>query len=99
MFLNFCVPLSKDYLSNLQEKFQVASTYDTHVEYQTLSFSYNVFWSYVGDRQTQTAKNVTFGFILPQDMEIHQNLAPKQYFLFHTWLKESKNRSFTMEFQ
>ena len=28
----FCVPLYTDYLSDLQEKFQVASVYDTNVE-------------------------------------------------------------------
>ena len=30
----FCVPLYAEFLSDLYEKFQVASVYDTNVEYQ-----------------------------------------------------------------
>ena len=41
-------------------------------------------------------KNIIFGFRGPQNVKIHQNLcfnslAPKQYFLYHTWVQESEN--------
>ena len=36
----FCVP---DYLSDLRKKFQVASTYDTKIEYHIWNFCDNLF--------------------------------------------------------
>ena len=44
VFELFCVTLYTDYLSDLyKKKLQVASTYDTNVEYQIWSFFYTFF--------------------------------------------------------
>ena len=63
----FCVFLYTDYLSNLHEKFQVASTYNTNVESHISSFSCNFVLDYIGHKHTQrpTAKNAIFGFKKP----------------------------------
>ena len=64
------------FLSDLYEKIQVASVYDTNVEYQILCFCCNLFLSYADNRHTDTqthghtgththrpnTKNVIFGF-------------------------------------
>ena len=74
----FYVPLYTEFLSNLYKNFQIASIYDTNVEYQILYFCYD-FLSYAENRyidihidphtHTHThrpiAKNAMFGFREP----------------------------------
>ena len=75
----FCVPLYADYSSDLHKKFQVASVYDTNIEYQILCFCCSLFLGYADNRHTDTqtrthththrpnAKNVIFGVRGPQN--------------------------------
>ena len=77
-----CVPLYTEFLSDLSEKFQVASVYNTNVEFQIWCFCCNLFLSYADNRLPDThththrpfAKNVIFGFRSPQNVKIHQNV-------------------------
>ena len=71
-----CVTLYTDSLSDVHKMFQVASTYDTNVEYKICNFRWNLFLSHVNSRQTNTQtkkygdKNVIFGFKRPQNVSI-----------------------------
>ena len=51
---SFVCPSNADYLSELDKKFNVESTYDANVGYQILSFNYNLFSSYADSRHAQT---------------------------------------------
>ena len=48
------VPLHTEFLSDLYKKFQVASVYDTIVEYQIGCFCSYLFSSYTDNKNTQT---------------------------------------------
>ena len=50
----FCVPLFTEFLSDVYEKFQVASNYDTNVEFQIWRFHCNLFLSYADNRHRDT---------------------------------------------
>ena len=58
----FCVPLYIEFLSDLHEKFQVASIYDTNIECKIWNFCCNLFLRCAEIRRTHkpTAKNVIF---------------------------------------
>ena len=63
-----CLCFSPEFFSDLYEKFQVATTYDTNVEYQISCFYCNLFLNYADNRHTDlhtdthrpNAKNVIF---------------------------------------
>ena len=57
-----------------------------------------LFLNYADNAHTHrlTAKKGILGLRRPQNVSIHQNLyfdnlTPKQYFLYHTWVRENKN--------
>ncbi len=57
VFELFCVSLYTDYESDLYKKFQVASPYHVHSEYQVWSSYYYLFLSYADNRHTDTQTN------------------------------------------
>ena len=69
----FCVQLYTEFLSDLHEKFQVASVYDTNVEYQIWCFCCNLFPSYADKRHTDTiCKMKTLAkFLEPEELLLY----------------------------
>ena len=53
VFEFFCLPLCRDYLYDLHNKFQLISTYDKKIQFQICSLCYNLFLSYAVKRHTE----------------------------------------------
>lgn len=79
------------------KKFQAAYSYDVDLQYRIWSFCNNFTLNYVNKRQTQNSKNLFF-FIqriskeaMIAKTQFQKFWPPKQYFGYHTLVKERRN--------
>ena len=103
----FCVSLYIEFLSDLHEKFQVASVNDVNVECQIWRFCCNLFLNYADNRHTHLQIHTqikrwkyyfwiygTSKHVNPSKSPFQKCDPPPKYFYYHVWKREGKNSAY-----
>ena len=97
----FCMPRYTEFLSNLYEKFQETSVYDTNVEYQNWCFCCYLFLSYADDTHTYIYTEQTLkmwfselGVLIMCKISTSKICLKKNIFSTIIWVRESKKNHY-----